>query len=422
MRDGDHRPSEAILHVDMDAFYAAVEAREDPRLRGRPVLVGGRGGRGVVASASYEARAFGVRSAMPMAEALRRCPSAVVVTPRFDRYTAVSRELHEILRSVTPLVEPLALDEAFLDVGGSVRLLGSPVEIATHLRRRIAAELGLPASVGVASNKFLAKLCSRKAKPDGVLHLPSERASEFVAALAVGELWGVGHQTAARLERAGVRRVRDLLAMDRVGLARLVGGATADKLLTLARGDDVRPVQPDGDAKGLSAEQTFERDLVTAGQLHRALLELSERVGRRLRHNAVRARTVTLKVRYASFTTVTRAHTLPVPTDQATEVLAVVRELLGAVWAEPTPVRLLGVAASRLVAVDSGVQLDLLGTTRWAAAERVADQVRAQFGDVALTRGALLGNPPGPTAPSRDDLRGSRSHETRGGASAEPRP
>ena len=405
MRDRGHRPPEPILHLDMDAFYAAVEMRDDARLRGRPVVVGGRGSRGVVASASYEAREFGVGSAMPMGEALRRCPGAIVVAPRFDRYAAVSRELHEILRSVTPLFEPLALDEAFLDVGGSVRLLGSPVQIAAHLRHRIAAELHLPASVGVAPNKFLAKLCSRKAKPDGLLHLPAARAEEFVAALAVGELWGVGEQTAARLQRAGVWWVRDLLTMDRTALARLVGGVTADKLLMLARGRDVRPVQPDVDTKGLSAEQTFERDLVTAAQLHRALLQLSERVGRRLRHNDVRARTITLKLRYASFSTVTRAHTLSTPTDQATDVLAVVRDLLATVWSEPTPVRLLGVVASRLVGGERGVQLDLLDGSRWATAERVADQVRAQFGDVALTRGALLGDAAGTNAPSRDDLR-----------------
>jgi DNA polymerase-4 len=415
MRDSDHRPSEPILHLDMDAFYAAVEVRDDARLRGRPVLVGGRGGRGVVASASYEARAFGVGSAMPMGEALRRCPGAVVIAPRFDRYTAVSRELHEILRSVTPLVEPLALDEAFLDVGGSVRLLGSPVEIAARLRRSIATELRLPASVGVAANKFLAKLCSRKAKPDGLLHLPAARAEEFVAALAVGELWGVGRQTAVRLERAGIRWVRDLMAMDRGALARLVGGTTADRLLALARGRDARTVEPHVDAKGLSAEQTFERDLVTAGELHRVLLSLSERVGRRLRHNGVRARTVTLKLRHASFQTVTRAHTLAASTNQANEVFAVATELLDGVWSAPSPVRLLGVAASRLVSGEQGVQMDLLGSARWEAAERVADQVRAQFGDVALTRGALLGDAPGTTAPSRDDLRGPRYHAPRGG-------
>ena len=398
------RPPEPILHLDMDAFYAAIEMRDDPRLRGRPVLVGGTGGRGVVASASYEARAFGIGSAMPMAQALRRCPAAVVVAPRFAVYAAVSRDLHEILRSATPLVEPLALDEAFLDVGGSVRLLGRPVEIAAGLRRRIARELGLPASVGVAPNKFLAKLCSLKAKPDGLLHLPAGRVDAFLSQLAVRELWGVGEQTAARLERAGIRRVRDLRAMDHAALRGLVGGAAAGTLRALAHGRDARPVEPQVDAKGLSAEQTFPQDLTAEPDVTRALLALSERVGRRLRHGRVRARTVTLKVRYGSFQTVTRSSTLPAPTSQATAVFAVVGDLLPRVWAEPTPVRLLGVGASRLVEEGRGEQLDLLTSSRWEAAERVADRVREQFGDIALTRGALLGPVAPIAAPSRDDL------------------
>lgn len=394
----------------MDAFYAAVEMRDDPRLRGRPVLVGGAGGRGVVASASYQARTFGVGSAMPMAEALRRCPGAAVVAPRFDVYAAVSRELQNIMRATTPLVEPLALDEAFLDVGGSVRLLGPPEEIAAGLRRRIATELHLPSSVGVASNKFLAKLCSKKAKPDGLLHLPADRADQFLAALAVGELWGVGEQTAARLEGAGIRWVRDVRAVDETTLARLVGTAAAHKLRALAHGQDARTVQPHVDAKGLSAEQTFAQDLTLRGQVARVLLALSERVGQRLRRSDVRARTVTLKLRHASFQTVTRSLTLPVPTNQATELYRVVTDLLDQVWAEPTPVRLLGVGASRLVAEGQGVQMDMLGATRWEAAERVADEVRAQFGDIALMRGALLGQKRDPVAPSRDDLPGEDGH------------
>src|SRR5690606_39538798 len=201
------RPPEPILHVDMDAFYASVEVRDDPALAGKPVLVGGAGGRGVVASASYEARAFGVTSAMPMARALRLCPDAVVVSPDFTRYEAVSRELRQILLSVTPLVEPLSVDEAFLDVGGSVRLFGPPPQIAATLRQRIREELGLPASVGVAPNKFLAKLCSGKAKPDGLLHLRREDVEDFLAPLPVGDLWGVGAKTAERLERYGIRTV-----------------------------------------------------------------------------------------------------------------------------------------------------------------------------------------------------------------------
>ncbi len=399
------RPAEPILHVDMDAFYAAVEVRDDPRLRGRPVVVGGTGGRGVVASASYEARRHGVHSAMPMAQAVRRCPGAVVVAPRFDVYRDVSADLGAIFRSVTPHVEPLALDEAFLDVGGSVRLLGPPEAIAALLRRRIAEELGLPASVGIAPNKFLAKLCSKRAKPDGVLHLRRGEVEAFLAALPVGELWGVGQHTAERLTAAGISRVGDLRPIDQRALARLVGQAAARRLRSLAAGVDVRTVESDVDAKGISAEETFAVDLVTAAAAHHALLGLAEKVARRLRGGGVRARTVTVKVRDATFTTRTRSRTLAVPTSQSAELYPAAVELLATAWTPPTPVRLLGVGGSGLVAGDAGRQLDLLGGVRWEAAEQVADRVRDQFGEGALTRGALLGGrDPVNRAPSRDDL------------------
>jgi DNA polymerase-4 len=399
------RPDEPILHVDMDAFYAAVEVRDDPRLRSRPVIVGGTGGRGVVASASYEARRFGVHSAMPMAQAVRRCPAAAVIAPRFDTYREVSAQLNAIFRSVTPHVESLALDEAFLDVGGSVRLLGAPEDIAALLRRRIAGELGLPASVGIAPNKFLAKLCSRRAKPDGVHHLRRRDVDAFLAALPVGELWGVGRRTADRLTGAGIARVGDLRTIDERALARLVGGALAGRLRSLAAGVDDRAVEADVDAKGISAEQTFAIDLTTADDARRALLALADKVGRRLRHGGWRARTVTIKVRDASFATRTRSRTLAVPTSQAAELYPVAVELLATAWAEPAPIRLLGVGGSGLVASGAGRQLDLLGGGRWETAEQVADRVRAQFGDAALTRGALLGGgDPVNRAPSRDDL------------------
>ncbi|MBW3605525.1 MAG: DNA polymerase IV [Actinobacteria bacterium] len=399
------RPAEPILHVDMDAFYAAVEARDDPRLRRRPVVVGGTGGRGVVASASYAARRFGITSAMPMAQALRRCPSAVVVEPRFDAYRAVSADLHDIFRSVTPLVEPLALDEAFLDVGGSVRLLGAPVDIAVDLRARIAAELGLPASVGVASNKFLAKLCSRKAKPDGLLHLPADRAEAFLAGLSVGELWGVGQQTGQRLADVGVRTVADVRAIDVAALTRLVGAAAAHKLHALARGRDDRCVDAAVDAKGLSAEQTFSTDLVRADEVRDTLLALCDRVARRLRAAGVRARTLTIKVRDRDFTTRTRARTVAVATNETPVIQAVVDELLPTAWSPPTPVRLLGVGASQLIPADAGVQLDMFASPRWQDVERVADRVRDQFGDAAMTRGVLLGRDrPVNRASSHDDL------------------
>ena len=404
------QPQEPILHIDMDAFYAAVEARDDPRLRGRPLVVGGTGGRGVVASASYEARRFGVTSAMPVSQALRRCPSAVVVAPRFDVYRDISAALGDIFRSVTPLVEPLALDEAFLDVGGSVRLLGTPVQIAALLRARIADELGLPASVGVAPNKFLAKLCSRLAKPDGLLHLPAGRVAAFLADLPVTELWGVGERTAQRLSSAGIHRVGDLRAVDERTLARLVGQAAAGNLRALAHGIDRRAVHSDVDAKGLSAEETFATDLVRRDDLQRSLLDLCERVGRRLRDGGVRARTVTLKVRDAAFVTRTRSRTLDVPTAEAGQLYPVVTALLATAWSPGRPVRLLGVGVTRLVDGDAGVQLDMFQRSRWEDAERVADRVRAQFGDAALTRGALLGRAGRVNrSPSRDDLaRGGR--------------
>ena len=404
---GDHhtRPREPILHVDMDAFYAAVEVRDDPRLRGRPLVVGGTGGRGVVASASYEARRYGVTSAMPVSQALRRCPSAVVVAPRFDIYRGVSAALADIFRSVTPLVEPLALDEAFLDVGGSVRLLGRPVEIAGLLRRRIADELGLPASVGVAPNKFLAKLCSRLAKPDGLLHLPAADVRTFLSDLPVAELWGVGERTAERLASAGLHRVGDLRDVDERTLARLVGRAAAGNLRALAHGIDRRAVHSDVEAKGLSAEETFPDDLERREDLQKVLLDLCERLARRLRAGDVRARTVTLKVRDAAFVTRTRSRTVEVPIAEAGQLYPIVTALLATAWAPGRPVRLLGVSATGLVDGDAGVQLDLLAPSRWGDAERVADRVRAQFGEAALTRGALLDRSAvANRSPSCDDL------------------
>jgi DNA polymerase-4 len=389
----------------MDAFYAAVETRDDPRLRGRPVVVGGTGGRGVVSSASYEARAFGVRSAMPMAEATRRCPAAVVVAPRFAVYRRASESLHVILRSVTPLVEPLALDEAFLDVSGAVRLLGAPPAIGAALRRRIADELGLSASVGVAANKFLAKVCSRRAKPDGLLHLPAARSREFLDALPVDELWGVGPRIAGRLTAVGLRSIRDVRTADHATLIGLVGPAMATRLAALAAGDDPRGVEPDVDAKGLSAEQTFAADLCAAADVQRALLALCERVARRLRHNGLQAHTVTLKLREASWRTHTRSRTLAGATSAAARLYPVVSELATDVWSEPAPVRLLGVGVTRLAPTDEGRQLSLLTDERWERAEQVADRVRAQFGDVALMRGALLERGQRlPTAANADDL------------------
>lgn len=390
------RPPEPILHVDMDAFYASVEVRDDPALAGKPVLVGGAGGRGVVASASYEARAFGVTSAMPMARALRLCPDAVVVSPDFTRYEAVSRELRQILLSVTPLVEPLSVDEAFLDVGGSVRLFGPPPQIAATLRQRIREELGLPASVGVAPNKFLAKLCSGKAKPDGLLHLRREDVEDFLAPLPVGDLWGVGAKTAERLERYGIRTVADVRATPRRALARILTPALAEALSRLAVGADARSVIPYEPAKGMSTEETFDRDVDDPAQLRRELLRLSEKLSRRLRDAGVAGRTVTLKLRYANFTTITRSKTLPLPTDESTRLHAETTALLDALRLERVRVRLIGIGVTGLAPVDASRQLGLFEDDRWGRVDRAADRARRRFGSRAVTRGALLGDDDAP--------------------------
>jgi len=383
-------PSEPILHVDMDAFYAAVEVREDPSLAGRPVLVGGAGGRGVVASASYEARRYGVTSAMPMARALRLCPDAVVVRPDFDAYTAASAALRGVLTSYTPLVEPLALDEAFLDVGGSVRLFGPPEAIGAAIRARIRTEMGLVASVGVAPNKFLAKLCSTKAKPDGLLHLPADRVAAFLSPLPVRDLWGVGEQTAGKLDRFAVRTVADLLAVPPGTLTRLVGPAAASALRGLARGEDPRTVVPWVAPAGMSAEETFDRDVDDPAVLRTELLRLAERVARRLRAGEAAARTVTLKLRYSSFQTITRSRTLALPADEATILHAEAADLLEGLRLERVRVRLVGLGTSNLVPAGAARQLSLVADDRWGRLERAADRARGRFGDGAVTRGALL--------------------------------
>jgi len=333
---------------------------------------------------------MGVGSAMPMARALRLCPDAVVVSPDFGRYQQVSTDLQQIFLSVTPLVEPLSLDEAFLDVGGSVRLFGSPAALGAALRRRIRDQLGLPASVGVAPNKFLAKLCSTKAKPDGLLHLPVAGVGEYLRPLGVRDLWGVGEQTAARLERFGVRTVGTLADLPQTTLTRLVGPAAASQLQRLARGSDDRPVVAAEAAKGMSAEETFDRDVDDPEVLRRELLRLAEKVARRLRRSQVAARTVTLKLRYANFVTITRSKTLAVPTNQATELHHEVSALLDALRLQRVRVRLVGLATGNLVPQSASRQLGLLDDDRWSLLDRAADDARSRFGNAAVTRGALL--------------------------------
>jgi DNA polymerase-4 len=337
-----------IIHVDMDAFYASIEQRDRPELRGRPVIVGGRpDSRGVVCSASYEARAFGIRSAMASAKAGRLCPGAVFVHPDFARYQAESRRIHALFAEVTDLVEPLSLDEAYLDV--TVNRLGEPLasRVAATLRERIHATTGLTASAGVAPNKFAAKAASDRCKPDGLHVVHPNRLTAFLAALPVEAMPGVGPKTAARCREVGITLVGDFLRVDQDELSRLFGSA-AHWFREAAAGNDDRPVQAHGAAVSIGAEETFARDLTTVEAALEQLPELAERVAERMARAGMTARTVTLKVRYEDFRRITRSRTLGHAVAGAPEILAVATALVPATDIGRTPVRLLGIALSHL--------------------------------------------------------------------------
>jgi len=379
----------AVLHVDMDAFYASVEQRDRPELRGLPVVVGGpKDARGVVSAASYEARAFGVRSAMPLRTAARLCPRAVFVPVRMDRYLEVSRGVFAILDRFSPLVEALSVDEAFLDLTGCERLLGGPVAAARAIRDAVRAECGLTCSVGVAPNKFVAKIASDLEKPDALVVVPPGAVTAFLAPLPVERMWGVGPRGGGTLRAIGIRTFADLAAADPARLRRAVG-AHAGALAALARGSDARPVVPDSSRKSVGAETTFPEDVSDPDALRETLVLLADRVGTRLRRDGLDARCVTLKVRYAPFRTITRRATLEAPASST-------GALLGAAWRlfrERTPgarepVRLLGIAASDFLA-----QPLLFAPREEARARRVddaVDAVRRRFGTAALGRGSVV--------------------------------
>ncbi|MGH2724189.1 MAG: DNA polymerase IV [Actinomycetota bacterium] len=388
MSGGD--PSEPILHVDMDAFYASVEVLKDPSLAGAPVVVGGPGPRGVVMSASYEAREFGIHSAMPSARARRLCPGVVFVKPDFASYRAHATRLREILLGFTPLVEPLSLDEAFLDVSGATTLFGPPREIADRIRAEVRRQLSLSCSVGVAPNKLLAKVASARAKPDGLLVVPAGEALAFLHVLPVTSLWGVGERTHEVLSRLGVRTVGELAELSTRILERVLGDGPARHLAGLAAGRDDRTVIPYEPPKQVSHEETFDHDLDQEGTVMRELLRLSFRVAARLRREGFRARTVVLKVRLASFTTLTRSRTLPDPTDVGTALYATAAELYRSVpGAGRRRVRLLGVAGSSLVPAGAE-QLALLRAGRWNDAERALDRIEGRFGSGVAFPATLL--------------------------------
>jgi DNA polymerase-4 len=380
---------EPMLHVDLDAFYASVEVLKDPSLAGRPVVVGGAGTRGVVMSASYEARVYGIRSAMPAVRARRLCPDAVFVPPDFESYKTHSNRFREVLLAVTPLVEPISLDEAFLDVSGATRLFGPPEQIAAKVRREVLSEVGVTCSVGVAPSKLLAKLASEAAKPDGLIVVRAGEVRAFLDPLPVRALWGVGEKTGETLSRLGVRTVGDLARTPPSVLGRLIGEQHAADLIDLARGVDDRPVVPYEAPKSVSHEETFGRDLDDERELLREALALSQKVAARLREDGYRARTITLKVRLANFTTLTRSRTVPAPTDVAADLYQVVGELFSALPGARRRVRLLGVAATGLVPAGQE-QLALLRGERWGDVERAVDRIERRFGAGSAMPAALL--------------------------------
>jgi DNA polymerase-4 len=381
-----------VLHVDMDAFYASVSLIGRPHLRGLPVIVGG-GNRGVVLSATYEARRFGVHSAMPMSRARRLCPRAEVVEPDHAAYARVSRGVMEIFGSITPLVEPLSLDEAFLDVSGARRRLGSPARIAQHVRDRVADEQRITCSVGVASTKFVAKLASGRCKPDGMLVVPADRTVAYLHALPVGALWGVGEKTAGQLERLGLHTVADIAHTPEATLRRALGDASGHHLYELSWGHDPRPVVPERVEKSVGSEETFASDVDDPVVVLREVLRLSERTTSRLRAQGAAGRTVVLKVRFADFTTVTRSRTLSEATDVSRTVYAVARELYDGLHLERARIRLVGVRVEGLV--DSSAQhRQLLLDERpqgWREAEQAADRASARFGSESVRPASLLG-------------------------------
>ncbi len=383
-----------ILHLDMDAFYASVEQHDQPHLRGRPVVVGGHRRRGVVCAASYEARAFGVHSAMPMARAVQLCPQAEVLPVRMERYRQVSRRIFAIFAQFTNQIEPLSVDEAFLDVTGSRALFGSGVEIARQIRERVRIETGLVVSAGIAPNKFLAKLASEAAKPDGLKEITAEQIDDFLLSLPVSALWGVGRTAEEKLAAYGISTVAGLRTLSLEVLRRHFGKNGA-RLYELCRGIDARPVLSDEEIKSVGHEDTFEFDLLDPLEIRRALLSLSERVASRLRRKAMQGNRVTLKVKYADFSTITKSKTLDFGISNGSAIFQEAINLIGKT--DPgMPIRLLGITLSSLEPLGSG-QTDLFedeNRDRLYRLDQAVDKLQAKYGKKGVLRGTLLKDDP----------------------------
>ncbi|QDR83007.1 DNA polymerase IV [Sporomusa termitida] len=377
-----------IIHVDMDAFYAAVEQRDNPELRGRPVIIGGTGPRGVVATASYEARKFGVRSAMPAIEAKRRCPHGIFLAPDHQKYNQVSQQIIQIFTDFSPVIEPLSLDEAFLDVTGMDGLFGSPVDIAVKIKERIKSELGLTASAGVAPNKFLAKLASDMKKPDGLMVIRPEQVVQVLAAIPVTRLWGVGQSTAQILDNLGLKTIGEVARFDPGNLAKHCG-QVGYIIHQLANGQDERPVVADRQPKSIGKENTFAEDIRDREGLKTQLWLLVEMVGWRLRRQGLSGRTITVKVRFASFRTITRSKTLVVAANLDETIFRIAEEALANITLNEG-VRLLGVTVSGLATASGQMSLFDQGDGKILAVAQAVDRLKERFGEGAVTRGRAL--------------------------------
>jgi len=380
-----------IIHLDLDAFFASVEQLDHKELRGLPLAVGSLSGRGVVAAASYEARRYGVCSAMPVRQALALCPSLRVMPPRMARYRELSRDVFAVFGRYTDLIEPLSIDEAFLDVTGSKRLYGDAVDIACRIRREVRRELGLAISAGIAPNKFLAKLATDLAKPDGLREVTESEVMDFLDPLSVSRIWGVGKATAEKLGSLGIRTIAELREVDMANLKRLFG-IQGEQLHRLSRGIDERRVNPESEVKSISQEVTFEQDVTDVDILWKELLRLSELVGYRLRRQGLRGATVMLKLRYGDFTTISRSSSTSDGLEEGSEIFAKAKELLRDTAAGVRPVRLIGVGVS---ALRRGLQAQasLFDEPRQRPLSRVMDEVWERYGKNSLMRGTLLKQP-----------------------------
>ena len=393
-RDSSEPPDDTgctVLHVDMDAFYASATLLSHPDLVGTPVIIGG-GNRGVVLSATYEARRFGVTSAMPMARARRLCPQATVLPPDHALYSAISAAVMETFRSVTPVIEPLSLDEAFLDVSGAVRLMGSPAVIGQHVRDTVHDEQGITCSVGVAPTKVVAKLASGLAKPDGMVVVPRDEVVPFVQQLPVGALWGVGERTEEALVRLGLRTVADIAHTPLATLVRGLGDATGHHLHELSWGRDPRPVEREQREKSIGSDQTFDYDIDDAAEIHRRLLALSERTAARMRAAGMTGRTVTLRVRFSDFTTITRSRTLREPTDSGRAIHEAAVGLFDALGLQRARIRLVGVRLEKLVEASQAPIQGVIGEREhgWREADRAVDRARSRFGSGSVRPASLI--------------------------------